>query len=65
MLEMLSASDEEVVSVSKRSKKSKDELLHEVLQDLHPLAPQKEYELEDFLWTGSGEFHSNGLRRVP
>ena len=35
--------------------KTKDELLHEVLQDLHPLEPQRELELEDFLWTGSGK----------
>ena len=45
---------DEAVSVSKRSR-TKDEMLHEVLQDLHPLTPQKEFELEDFLWTGSGE----------
>jgi len=33
----------------------KDELLHEVLQDLHPLTTTAEFDLEDFLWSGSGE----------
>ena len=43
---------------------ARDELLHEVLQDLHPLTTQREFDLEDFLWTGSGNWLKVYLKQI-
>ncbi len=62
LLAHLSVSDNQQhlqqVHLSKRSDtrdvRTKDELLHEVLQDLHPLAPDQQPDLEGFTWYGYG-----------
>ncbi len=43
------------VSDGSSHNKTRDELLHEVLRDAHPPIPYTDFDLEDFLWTGSGQ----------
>jgi hypothetical protein len=38
--------------------RDRDEILNDILVQPHPVSPSNDLELEDFLWTGSGEFKS-------
>eukprot|EP00094_Tigriopus_californicus_P009459 TCALIF_09122-PA protein Name:"Protein of unknown function" AED:0.06 eAED:0.04 QI:0/0.6/0.33/0.83/0.8/0.66/6/74/974 len=40
--------------------KSRDELLHEILDNQHPIIGNEDIDVEDFLWTGEGQGSSQG-----